>query len=103
MTKTADWTAERTATLLEIYDTDRTVETVAEAMETLGRSRQSIVGKLVSEGVYTAPEKPAPKPRDEGPTKKEMLAAIEATGFDTVGFDGATKPALARLLTRLSE
>jgi hypothetical protein len=34
----------------------------------------------------------------EGPSKKELLREIEAKGFDTAGFEGATKIALSRLL-----
>ena len=34
----------------------------------------------------------------DGPSKKELLRDIEATGFDVAGFEGATKSALTRLL-----
>jgi|TARA_Y100000034_G_scaffold113340_1_gene148263 hypothetical protein len=100
MPKTPNWTAEAVVSLLEVYDPEHTVETVTEAMAALNRSRQSIVGKLVSEGVYIAPAKPERKPRDDGPTKGEILAAINEV-VDVTGLEGATKPALVRIADRL--
>jgi len=70
---------------------------VEELMETLGRSKREVIGKLVHLRMYVAPDKPAPKAKDEGPTKKEILRAIEDAGFEVTGFEGATKAALARL------
>ena len=34
----------------------------------------------------------------DGPSKKELLRDIEATGCDVAGVEGATKSALTRLL-----
>jgi hypothetical protein len=100
MTKSPNWSPEATAILLEGYDETRTIESVTQLMDALGRSRQSIVGKLVSEGVYLAPMKPERKPRDDGPTKGEILAAINEV-VDVTGLEGATKPALLRIADRL--
>ena len=65
--------------------------------ETLGKNVRSVRSKLVREGVYVAnPKKTARK--IDGPSKKEILRSIEASGFDVQGFEGATKEALTRLL-----
>ena len=58
--------------------------------------------KLVREGVYVAKPKVAAK-RDMGPTKKELLKDLEATGFEVAGFEGATKEAIVRLIGTLRE
>lgn len=72
------------------------IEAIAEA---IGRSVRSVRSKLVREGVYVAPVKPAAKPKDEGPTKKEMLNTLEAIApFGVDGLIGATKPAIAALI-----
>ena len=64
----------------------------------VGKRVPSVRAKLVSMKLYVAPDKGAPAAdKDDGPTKKEILAEIEAKGFDTEGFDGATKAALGRL------
>lgn len=64
-------------------------------------TRRSVIAKLTNMGVYQKPEKPAPQPKDEGPTKAEIMSAIKASGFDTEGFQGATKDALNRLAETL--
>ena len=72
------------------------IEAIAEA---IGRSVRSVRSKLVREGVYVAPVKPAAKPKDEGPTKKEMLNTLETIApFGVDGLVGATKPAIAALI-----
>tara|TARA_R110002153_G_scaffold182263_1_gene335586 strand:+ start:267 stop:578 length:312 start_codon:yes stop_codon:yes gene_type:complete len=77
-------------------------EGMAELAVLLGRSVRSVRAKLVREGVYVADVKQTPTPKDDGPTKAELLEAIEATGFDTEGLKGATSAALARVLAVLS-
>ena len=77
-------------------------EGMAELAALLGRSVRSVRAKLVREGVYVADVKPEPTPKDEGPTKAELLEAIEAVGFDTDGLKGATSAALARVLAAVS-
>jgi hypothetical protein len=77
-------------------------EGMSELATLLGRSVRSVRAKLVREGVYVADVKPEPKPKDEGPTKAELLEAVEATGFNTEGLEGATKAALARVLAVVS-
>jgi hypothetical protein len=61
------------------------------------KTTRSIRSKLVREGIYVAAPKGAASKAD-GPSKKELLRDIEAHGFATEGFEGATKVALSRLL-----
>ena len=71
--------------------------------EAVGRSVRSVRSKLVRDGVYVAPVKPETKPKDEGPTKKEMLAELaDLVDFDVAGLTGATKPAIASVIALAS-
>lgn len=92
--KVQNYTDEMTTAIVEGYQAGQTVEALAEQ---IGKSVRSVRSKLVREGVYVAQPK-AKARKDEGPTKKEILRDIEATGFDVEGFQGATKEALSRLL-----
>jgi len=91
---TQNYTAEMTAAIVEQYQQGADVDQIADS---IGKSIRSVRSKLVREGVYVAKPKPAAK-RDQGPTKKELLKDLEATGFDVAGFEGATKEAIVRLL-----
>ena len=92
--KTPNYTDEMTASVIEQYSNGVDLEASAESAGKTGRSVRS---KLVREGVYTAQPKQTSAKR-EGPTKKELLRDIEATGMNAAGFEGATKDALTRLL-----
>lgn len=92
--KKVNYTPEMTAAIIEQYEQGISLEQIA---ETIGKTVRSVRSKLVREGVYVAQEK-APARKAEGPTKKEILKALDETGFNTQGFDGATKEALTRLL-----
>ena len=89
-----NYTEEMTVSIISQYQDGIAVADIAEA---IGKSVRSVRSKLVREGVYVAKEKVATR-KVEGPTKKELLIDIDATGFDTKGFEGATKEALTRLL-----
>ena len=91
---TQNYTAEMTAAIVEQYQQGADVDQIADS---IGKSIRSVRSKLVREGVYVAKPKPAAK-RDQGPTKKELLKDLEATGFDVAGFEGATKEAIVRLI-----
>jgi transposase-like protein len=94
--KNANYTPEMLERMVAMYE-ELGNEGIEEIAETLGKTVRSIRSKLVREGVYVA----APKgvsAKTEGPSKKELLREIEAKGFDTAGFEGATKIALSRLL-----
>ena len=89
-----NYSPELTGQIVSAYQAGTAVEEIA---ETIGKSVRSVRSKLVREGVYVAKEKVATR-KVEGPTKKEILRDLDATGFDTAGFQGATKDALTRLL-----
>lgn len=89
-----NYSPELTGQIVSAYQAGTAVEEIA---ETIGKSVRSVRSKLVREGVYVAKEKVATR-KVEGPTKKEILRNLDATGFDTKGFEGATKDALTRLL-----
>ena len=93
------YTDEEVAKLLELYAQFGT-EGLDDIADELKKPVRSIRSKLVKEGVY----KPAEKipTRKNGPTKKELLIELEQTiGFDTTGFNGATKEVLANLIVYL--
>ena len=92
--KKVNYSPELTAQIVSDYQAGTSVDDIAVAV---GKSTRSVRSKLVREGVYVAKEKVATR-KVEGPTKKELLIDIDATGFDTKGFEGATKDALTRLL-----
>lgn len=91
------WTENEVNTLVEGYDPAKNDESVEALMESLNRTKRQVIGKLVHMGVYVAPEKPKAQPKDEGPTKSEILADVAKLGFETEGFEGATKAALTRM------
>ena len=93
------WTDDEVATVLKGYNPERSEATVVELMKKLDRTKRSVIGKLVREGKYSAPAKPEPKPKDEGPTKADILGAITAAGFDVKGGEGANKDFLKRVAT----
>ena len=91
------------------YTTDQVKEMIAayaehgnavidELAEKFGKSKRSVISKLVREHVYVAPEKPAAAPRDEGPTKAELLADMKAADFDPDGLENATRGGLVKVL-----
>lgn len=96
-TPKVNYTEAMVQTLLDRYEQlgNAGIEQIAQE---LGRPKRSVISKLVREGVYVADAKPAPKAKDEGPTKKEILRDIEAAGFPVEGLEPATKDALARVL-----
>ena len=94
--KAANYTAEMVDSMIEMYN-ELGNDGLDEIADSLGKSVRSVRSKLVREGVYVAsPKKTAAK--QDGPSKKEILRDIEATGFDVSGFEGATKMALTRLM-----
>ena len=94
--KTVNYTAEMVDSMIEMYN-ELGNDGLDEIADSLGKSVRSVRSKHVREGVYVAsPKKTAAK--QDGPSKKEILRDIEATGFDVSGFEGATKMALTRLM-----
>ena len=102
--KNPKWNDELSTRAVDAYKaSDKSREAVeAIGVELGGFNFKQMVGKLSSLKVYETPVKEASKPRDMGPTKDEILNAIEAQAeFDVEGFNGATKDALKRLAITL--
>ena len=95
-----NYTVEMTEKLVSEYEAGVSVEVLAEQ---LGKTVRSIRSKLVREGVYQAPEKPAKAKREEGPTKKELLRDLQAIAPDAPldGLNGATKEAIQWVIAQL--
>ena len=89
-----NYSAEMTAKIVSDYQNGVDVADIAASVE---KSIRSVRSKLVREGVYVAKPK-ATSQKVQGPTKKELLNDLEATGFDVQGFKGATKDAIQRLI-----
>jgi hypothetical protein len=76
-------------------------EGLAEIAQKLGKTEKSVRSKLVREGIYKPSEKTTLKAN--GPSKKELLRELEKHGFNSEGFEGATKVALNRLLSIINK
>lgn len=101
MTK-VNYTDEMVATATEMYGElgNEGMDAIAEA---IGRTVRSVRAKLVREGVYVAPVKPEAEPKDEGPTKKELLIELEAlVDFEVTGLMGATKDTIKEVIALAS-
>ena len=68
--KSVNYTAEQTATVVNLFKTGTTVEVIAEQV---GRSVRSVIAKLSAEKVYTSPAKASAGTRS---TKAQMISAI---------------------------
>jgi len=68
----------------------------------LEKSVRSVRAKLVRDGLYVTPDKPAKQAKEDGPSKKELLIELEAKGFSPEGFEGATKDAIKRVIALVS-
>lgn len=102
-----NYTDEQTQDLITRYEGGQSVEDIAEAV---GRAVRSVRAKLVREGVYVAPEKPVKEPRDEGPTKKELLNDFEVlvkayakTPFSVDGLMQANKESITNLIAFVTD
>ena len=93
-----NYTPEMTTLIVEDYNAGVSVEDIAVKVV---RSVRSVRSKLVREGVYVAKPKVVSR-KVEGPTKKELLVELSATGYDVSGLEGATKDAIARLMVALA-
>ena len=96
---TTNYTEEMVERMVARYEElgNEGLETIAEE---LGRSVRSVRSKLVTLGAYQKAEAPKATPKREGPTKKELLNELEAlVDFDVDGLMGATKAAIAALIT----
>lgn len=96
-TKSANYTAAMVATATEMYGElgNDGMDAIATA---LSKSVRSVRAKLVREGVYVADTKEKAAPRDMGPTKGELLESLVGMGMNVDGLEGATKPAILRII-----
>lgn len=92
--KSPNYSAAQVAQIIDQYQAGQDIDMIADG---IGKSVRSVRSKLVREGVYVAKPKTTSK-KVLGPTKKELLKDLEATGFDVAGFEGATKEAIVRLI-----
>jgi len=92
----AKYTKEETDKLVELYQ-EKGNDGLDEIAETLGKARRSVIAKLTREGVYVKPVKETPEPKQEGPTKAELMTEMVAAGFDTEGGQNATRDFLMRV------
>ncbi len=96
------WDEARTAQAAELYaKSDKSIDALKAIGEAMEVSHKSVIGKLVNLGVYEVQVRERKVPVDLGPSKKELMATIRATGYDADGLEGATKPAIERVLAVL--
>ncbi len=89
------WTKKATDKLLEMYKEGSTVQELAEEFV---RNKTSIINKLVKEGVYNKPEKPAVF------TKKMMVRAVrEVTELDLPSMEKMDKAEILLLVKWLQK
>ena len=93
------WNDENTQEAVDRYaESDKSIKALKEIADALDTSHRSVIGKLVHTGDYQVQDTSvSKKPKDEGPTKKEILNDLRARDFNADGFEGATKDALNRL------
>ena len=102
-----NYTAEQVTKMVAAYVDAPTQNTIDVLAEELNKTVRSVRQKLVREGVYQKAEKPAPAPKQEGPTKAELLeqfASFEAVpaDFPMDALGGATKPAIEALVALMA-
>lgn len=99
MAAKVNYTDAMVATAVEMYNAGGNAS-IEEIATTLGKTSRSVISKLVREGVYVADVKAPAKAKDEGPTKKEMLAELmaRAPSVPVDGLNGATKEAIQWIL-----
>ena len=74
--KAPNYSEEMVMAITASYEAGTPVEEIAEA---IGKSKRSVISKLVREGVYIAAVIPTGTARENGPTKKELFADLEVT------------------------
>lgn len=106
--KVPNYTPEQEKALVEKYLAGRAEgksnDVIVEALSAeFNKVKRSIVSKLARLEVYQKDEKAKAEPKDEGPSKKEMLKHLEDLGYNTEGLDGATKAAIANITALVQE
>ena len=98
--KAPNYTEEMVVAITSAYQEGTPVEEIADA---IGKSKRSVISKLVREGGYVATEKPATN-KVLGPSKKELLNQLEQLDpqMPVSGLTGATKEALEYLIAKVA-
>ena len=95
-----NYTEEMVVAITSAYQGGTPVDEIA---ETIGKSKRSVISKLVREGVYIAQEKPTGSARDNGPTKKELFADLQAALPDVPeGAFAMSKEAMVYFIAKIS-
>src|SRR6056300_1173741 len=84
-TKTVNYTEEMVSQLHTMY-TELGNEGLDQIAEALEKPVRSVRAKLVRDGLYVASPKSAAAKKD-GPSKKEILNALDGLGFDPTGLE----------------
>ena len=94
-----NYTDDMVQTLLSMY-AELGNEGIEQIAQTIGKPVRSVRSKLVREGVYVTPTKAPKALKEDGPTKKELLAQLSDV-FPSEVLDGlmpATKAALQAVI-----
>lgn len=96
--KSVNYTEGQVETLLAMY-AEKGNAGLAEIAVALGKTVKSVRGKLISLKVYIKQEKVAKAPKEDGPSKKDLLKTFaDVSGVSLEGLDHVTKGALANLI-----
>lgn len=100
--KVQKYTPELVAAILKDYDGGNglSIDGIADKYNL---SKKSVLGKLVSLKAYVKPAVVVKTRKDDGPSKKEILANLEQFGFSQTalkGLENATKPALSEVVDK---
>lgn len=101
-----NYTADMVETIKRLYaEFGNDNARMAEIAAAVGKGERSVRAKLVREGVYVVPEKPVKVAKDEGPTKKELVAELleHAPDFPVDGLMAANKDAIAAVIALARE
>lgn len=98
--KTPNYTESQVRDMISAYQTAPGDATVDKLAKDLAKTRRSIIAKLTHLGIYQKPVAAPKTLKDEGPTKKDLLAQLEEADptFPIDGITPATKEAIAAVL-----
>jgi hypothetical protein len=91
--------ADKLAAAVALYN-EKGNSAIDQIAKDLDKTRKSVISKFVNMKVYVADPKPEPKAKDDGPTKKELLATLSAKTKKDFheSLSGATKAAISDLI-----
>lgn len=103
--KTPNYTEGQVQRMLAAYNAAPTRATVDALAKEFVKTPRSVIAKLTTLGVYKAEAKPVKTAADQGPSKKDILARLEAAdpNLPIEGLTPATKGALEAVLAAVLE